>query len=136
MIINGVELKDLDVADVFEMEKYEQSLDDVTRKVSIDIRGKKHSELLRLQCKAVFDFFEDVFGEGTAKKIFGESVNLSVCMETFSETIDQINKLKNRRAEEMKTDFNRKLNVYQNRQQRRQNNKKKKHYNNVPKLVK
>lgn len=34
----------------------------------LDTNGKRRSELIRIQCTAIFEFFDDVFGEGTAKR--------------------------------------------------------------------
>ena len=69
-----------------------------------------------------------MFGEGTAKKVFGDSVNLTTCINAYSGVITAVNKLDKAVGEQYKSKLG-------NRQQRRDKNKKK-HYNNRPKLVK
>ena len=131
MIINNVELPDIDVSDALVMENYEAAHDKVAEKMNnLDINGKRHSELIRIQCEAVFEFFEDVFGEGTAKKVFGESVNLTTCLNAYESVVVEVNNLEKKVAGHYKAKFG-------NRQQRRNQNKgkKKKHYNNRPQLV-
>ncbi|MGN1203157.1 MAG: DUF6673 family protein [Eubacterium sp.] len=131
MIINNVELPDINVSDALVMENYEAAHDKVAEKMqNLDIAGKRRSELIRIQCEAVFEFFEDVFGEGTAKKVFGESVNLATCIDAYEAVVDGVNTLDKKAAEKIKSKFG-------NRQQRRNHNKnkKKKHYNNRPQTV-
>lgn len=131
MIINNVELPDIDVSDALVMENYEAAHDKVAEKMNnLDVNGKRRSELIRIQCEAVFEFFEDVFGEGTAKKVFGESVNLTTCLNAYEAVVIEVNNLEKKVAGQYKAKFG-------NRQQRRNQNKgkKKKHYNNRPHLV-
>lgn len=131
MIINNVELPDIDVTDALVMENYEAAHDKVAEKMNnLDVNGKRRSELIRIQCEAVFEFFEDIFGEGAAKKVFGESVNLTTCLDAYEAVVIEVNNLDKKVAGQYKTKFG-------NRQQRRNLNrgKKKKHYNNRPQLV-
>ena len=128
MVINNVTLQDIDVADALEMERYEKANDTVSAKMKqLDTNGKRRSELIRFQCTAIFEFFDDVFGEGTAKKVFGESVNLTTCINSYEGVIVAVNKLDKAVGEQYKSKLG-------NRQQRR--NKHKNHYNNRPKIVK
>lgn len=128
MVINNVTLPDIDVADALEMERYEKANDTVSEKMKqLDTNGKRRSELIRIQCTAIFEFFDDVFGEGTAKKVFGESVNLTTCINAYEGVIVAVNKFDKAVGEQYKSKLG-------NRQQRR--NKHKNHYNNRPKIVK
>ena len=128
MIINNVTLPDIDVADALEMERCEKANDNVSDKMKqLDTNGKRRSELIRAQCSAIFEFFDDVFGDGTAKKVFGESVNLTTCINAYEGVIVAVNKLDKAVGEQYKSKLG-------NRQQRR--NKHKNHYNNRPKIVK
>lgn len=128
MIINNVTLPDIDVADALEMERFEKANDTVSAKMKqLDTNGKRRSELIRIQCTAIFEFFDDVFGDGTAKKVFGESVNLTTCINAYEGVIVAVNKLDKAVGEQYKSKLG-------NRQQRR--NKHKNHYNNRPKIVK
>lgn len=131
MIINNVELPDIDVSDALVMESYEAAHDKVAEKMNnLDVNGKRRSELIRIQCEVVFEFFEDVFGEGAAKKVFGNSVNLTTCLNAYEAVVIEVNNLEKNVAGQYKAKFG-------NRQQRRNQNKgkKKKHYNNRPQLV-
>lgn len=132
MIINNVELPNIDVADAFVMEHYEAALDNVVKKMNdLEIKDKRRSELIRIQCGAVFEFFDDVFGEGTAKKVFGESVNLTICINAFESVIDAVDKLDTKNAQKYKL-------KYENHQhhQNHGGKGKKKNYNHYkPKLV-
>lgn len=128
MIINNVELPDIDVSDALVMENYEAAHDKVAEKMNnLDINGKRRSELIRIQCEAVFEFFEDVFGEGAAKKVFGDSVNLTTCLNAYEAVVVEVNHLEEKVAGQYKAKFG-------NHQQRRNQDKgkKKNHYNNRP----
>ena len=128
MIINNVTLPDIDVADALEMERFEKANDNVSDKMKqLDTNGKRRSELIREQCSAIFDFFDEVFGNGTAKKVFGDSVNLTTCINAYESVIVAVNKLDKAVGEQYKAKLG-------NRQQRR--NKHKNHYNNRQKIVK
>lgn len=117
MIINNVELPDIDVSDALVMENYEAAHDKVAEKMNnLDVNGKRRSELIRIQCEAVFGFFEDVFGEGTAKKVFGESVNLTTCLTAYEAVVVEVNNLEKKVAGHYKAKFG-------NRHQRRNQNK-------------
>lgn len=131
MIINNVELPDIDVTDAQEMERYEAAHDKVAEKMkNLTAEGKRRSELIRIQCEAVFEFFDDVFGTGTAAKIFGNYENLIICLDAYEDAVLEVNRLDSKTAEQIKSKF-------LNRQQRRnqQKSKKKKHYNNRPRLA-
>lgn len=94
MVINGVNLPDIDVADALAMERYEHAHDNVAKAMDdLHPEGKRQSELIRAQCTAVFNFFDEVFGDGTAKKLFGESVNLTTCLIAYEDVIKAINAL-------------------------------------------
>lgn len=131
MLINNVELPDIDVSDALVMENYEAAHDKVAEKMNnLDVNGKRRSELIRIQCEAVFEFFEDIFGEGAAKKVFGDSVNLTICLNAYEAVVIEVNNLEKKVAGQYKAKFG-------NRQQHRNQNKgkKKKHYNNRSQLV-
>lgn len=129
MLINNVELPDIDVSDALVMERYEAAHDKVADKMkNLTVAGKRRSELIRIQCEAVFEFFEDVFGEGTAKKVFGESVNLMTCINAYEAVKNAVNKLDRLAAERIKSRFG------DNKNHKGKKNKQP-FYNN-PKLVK
>lgn len=84
MIINNVEIGQLDIFDADSSEKYEKTIDKVIKEAQ-DSKGLKLSAAIRKQCNAVFNCFDELFGDGTAKKIFGEKVNLLICLKAFDE---------------------------------------------------
>ncbi|MEG0309150.1 MAG: DUF6673 family protein [Clostridium sp.] len=92
MNINGVELE-LDIYDADTAEKYEKVIDDV-QCIAEEVKDTKASKGIRIQCEAIFKVFNDLFGEGTDKKIFGEKVNLLSCIKAFEELVTQVNEQK------------------------------------------
>lgn len=89
--INDVELE-LDLMDADMAEKYEK----VYRKMQKDVanipKNLSLAENIRKQCKLIFNFFDEVFGEGTSKKIFGNKTNLRECIKAVETLIDHVNK--------------------------------------------
>ena len=89
---------------------------------------KKHTEMsnadgIREMCGIVKDFFDEVFGDGTAEKLFEGKNNLAICMDAFGIVSSEAGK--------MKGQVNAITNKYNmNRAQRRQEGKKNKHGKN------
>ena len=130
MIINGVELQDIDTLDAIAMERYEAAHDTVYKKLTeYSAEGKRTSEVIRFQCETIFEFFETVFGDGTAKKVFGESVNMAIVGKAYGSVVDAVNKHAQNTAAEYKSQYSNLHNKKQHKQ------KKKKHYNNRSKSV-
>lgn len=113
MVINGVTIPDPDVGDLEFLEKYEAQNDVIVTKLNEMDKDIRRSEAVRTQCTLVFEFFDAVFGEGTAKKIFGEKVNLKTCIDAYEEAVNGVNSLDARLANYFR-------NKGANRQQRRQ----------------
>jgi hypothetical protein len=90
MKINGVELQDIDILDLEVAKKWEKALESVEG-VAKSIEGMKISETIRIQCTAIFEVFNTLFGEGTDKKIFGDRVNLMMCLKALEELVTQVN---------------------------------------------
>lgn len=89
MIINGVELQDLDIYDLEIAEKFDKELK-VVAGVGEKLEGLSTPEVIRVQCTAIFNFFNELFGEGTDKKIFGDKVNLVTCLKALDEFVTQV----------------------------------------------
>ena len=95
MLINKVELEDIDIWDVEEAEKYENALDKVVKVAkATDSEDLKISESIRKQCTSIFGCFNEIFGEGTDKKVFGDRVNLLICLKVFEELVIAMNSQK------------------------------------------
>lgn len=93
MIINNVELEDLNILEADVAEKYEIALEKVVEEVK-KTEGLKTSTSIRKQCTAVFGCFNTIFGEGTDKKVFGDRVNLLICLTAFQQLIEKSNEQK------------------------------------------
>ena len=85
--INDVELE-LDLMDGDTAEKYENAIDKLNSKAQEKHEKETLSQSIKRQCNLVFDFFNEVFGEGTDKKLFGNKTNLRECTEAFKQVID------------------------------------------------
>lgn len=90
MKINGVELQDLDILDLEVAENYEKAIKGIEG-IAEKVQGMTVAESIRTQCNAIFKIFNDLFGEGTDKKVFGNKVNLLTCLKAFDELVTQVN---------------------------------------------
>ncbi len=91
--VNGKEL-DYDIFDADKAEAFETELNSVAKKMESlekDSDGMTYAQVIRIQCEAVANCFDVLFGEGTAAKIFDGVVNLKVAMNAFQELVDGIN---------------------------------------------
>lgn len=96
MKINNVEIEDLDLMDAETAEKFENAVNSLQEKENKqNYEGKGLSEIIRSQCTLIFDFFDDVWGKGTDKLIFGNKVNYRTCEKAFKDVIDYAMKQKN-----------------------------------------
>lgn len=95
MEINKVDLGELDIFELETMQKYENAIDKTIKEMDKlkkpNITG---SEAIRIQCHAIMDCFNEIFGEGTDKKVFGNKTNLIICLKAFDELTENINEQK------------------------------------------
>jgi hypothetical protein len=91
--INNIELEDIDILEADVAEKYENALETIDG-IAEKVEGMKGSDAIRVQCTAIFNVFNTLFGEGTDKKVFGDKVNLLVCLKAFEELILVVNSKK------------------------------------------
>ncbi|GAA0767150.1 hypothetical protein GCM10008908_05870 [Clostridium subterminale] len=89
MNINGIELE-LDIFDADVAEKYDKAIKKVMN-IEEDTKDMSIGEGIRTQCRAIFNVFDELFGEGTYKRIFGDKVNLLECLKAFEALITGIN---------------------------------------------
>lgn len=104
MEFRGLEL-DFDIYDADQAEVYEAALERVVKDSGKKVPGETLAAGIRRQCKTVFGFFDDLFGEGTHREIFGDRANLRTCLEAFQEFTGQVNTQK----EAMMAEFQRDL---------------------------
>ena len=83
--INGVELE-FDILDVDIAERYSAAGEELqARMQELDLETLSDVEAIRQECFIVFDYFDEIFGEGTAKAIFGERTNLGKCLDAMEQ---------------------------------------------------
>ena len=88
MKINNVEIEDLDLMDADIAERFEKAVENLQeREKKVNIEGMGLSQIIRNQCTLIFDFFNDIWGTGTDKKVFGDKVNYNVCVKAFKDTL-------------------------------------------------
>ena len=91
MKINNVELKDIDIYDLEVAETWEK-IKNETVSLEDEVKGLSTVEKIRFQCNFVFNAFNSLFGPGTDKKVFGDRVNLIVCLDAFQELANNLDK--------------------------------------------
>lgn len=117
MNVLGVELE-LDLFDADQLEKYEKECKIVADRIREkgQYAGKSTADSIRFQCKVVNDFFDTMFGHGTAEKIFRGKSNIKDHMEAFG--------IVTKEAENSNAEFMQVLDKYTpNRAERRQEQK-------------
>lgn len=89
MNILGVELE-YDFFDADEIDKYESANQTVKDRIQepTQYEGKRTGEAFRIQCRIVNDFFDELFGKGTADKVFHGKNNIKEHMEAFALVAD------------------------------------------------
>lgn len=94
--VNGKEL-DYDIFDADKADAFENALNLVAQKMADlekESEGMTYAQVIRIQCEAVADCFDNLFGEGTAVKIFNGTVNLKIAMKAFEDLVMGVNKKK------------------------------------------
>jgi hypothetical protein len=86
MKINNVELQDIDILDLEVAEKWEKAIKDI-QTIGEETKNMGLADGIRTQCNAIFGVFNGIFGEGTDKKVFGDKVNLMICLNAFEELV-------------------------------------------------
>lgn len=85
------DLRDIDIYDVEEMEVFETALSKLTTLEEEIKNCKTIAESMRKECYAVFDFVNEVFGEGTDEFLFGNKTNILKCTQALTEIIANVN---------------------------------------------
>ena len=88
MKILGVEL-DFDFADADDLEKYEKALPKTQEDLSnIKWNEQKASVSVRQFCDVIFNFFDEIFGNGASEKMFNGKRNYQKCLNAFKEIMN------------------------------------------------
>ena len=123
MNINNVELE-ADFLDADFMERYEAAAAEMQTRANSarEIKWVRSSDAMKEICAYINEFFDSVFGTGTAEKIFGGKNNVGEHFDAFEVIVEERNKVDAR----MNNTRNRYLQMqqgFQNRQQRRHQKK-------------
>ena len=86
--INDVELE-FDFTDADTIDAFEAALSKTQQVLDKDMAGLKRSEAIRVCCHSVFDFFNDVFGQGTDQEIFGGKCSLNNCIDALAKVVKE-----------------------------------------------
>lgn len=87
--IFDVELE-ADFADVEFIEKYENGLEKMKEADKEIGKLEKVSEQIKAYCTTLFNFFDELFGEGTADKLFKGKYNVTLCDSAFDILLNNI----------------------------------------------
>lgn len=95
--VNGVDLE-FPMEDVDFYEKYMEHAVDMDNVMEISVEKDQRSdykfvaELMRKKCKAVKDFLDHLFGEGTGDRVCGEKDNTEICLDAYLAIIEGVEK--------------------------------------------
>lgn len=112
-----------DIADADFSDRFEEvmtKIRDTDRAVVEDAKNLTSGEVIRRQCRVVDEALDALFGDGTAKKIFGGRMN----MLDHLEALDNLAQWAMARKKQINDTANRYTQRYQNRAQRRANKKR------------
>lgn len=81
---------EIDFYDVDTMEKIENGMDKVSKVIKENsvIKSQKTSVAIKKTCNVIFNFFDDVLGEGASKEIFGNKTSLTLCIKAYEDFIN------------------------------------------------
>lgn len=103
MKVLDYELENLDTFDPDVLEKIENATDEAVITFDEAKKSEKTSVGIRIQCEAVSKFIDTLWGEGTAKKIFGEKSNLVKSLKAFDEIKQALDEDTEKQTSEMNT---------------------------------
>lgn len=120
--INGIDLE-LDLMDADVMEKFENLCKEIVGKIQEPTQydGLSSADCIRKQCRHVDRFFDDLFGEGTAKNVFHGKMRLDEHMDAFALVTSQRSKMEEQ-VQAIASKYG--VNRLQNREERRASKKR------------
>lgn len=99
--MNGVQL-DLNMADADENERVTTALKNVSERISKIDTGASEADGIRMICREVFSCFNEIFGEGTDKKVFGNKTDLNTALSAFSQLVETVNESRENTARQVR----------------------------------
>ena len=89
MKIRNIEVE-FDFLDADDMERFENEARKVIAECEVQKKQKmSYSQMIRKQCGIIDVFFNNVFGEGTSEKLFGNKCNLNDHITAFEEIVKE-----------------------------------------------
>jgi len=89
--INEVELE-IDMGDADFQETYEKAFENMGKAEKDLVKTGKASDITRSYCQMYFNLFDDIFGKGTADKIWGGKCKISACEDVYIQFIMECKK--------------------------------------------
>lgn len=90
-IVNGVEIA-YDTFDMDCLEAWEEEVQRVADESGAELENEGSLEKIRRVCEAMKDFFDQVCGEGTARKVFGERTNVRAVYDGYRAFTEEVGK--------------------------------------------
>lgn len=116
---NG-ESYELDLDDLETSERFENAIDILTKREKEMTKDGKLSTTIRGYCAMYYEFFDNIFGEGSANKIFEGKTNARLCEEVYFNSFIPFAK---KQGDKMRSRRQNLARMPQNREQRRHGNK-------------
>ena len=92
MKIKNIEI-DFSITNLDNIKKLESAYKKI-QEDSENFKSDDFFEQMEHECKIGKAFFDEVFGEGTAQRIFGDEDDFEVIMDTMIEVVEEIDKKK------------------------------------------
>lgn len=89
-VVNGHSVE-FDPFDLDNLELYLSSVNRLDEARRVRSEGEGPVETLRRICDLILDFFDDLLGEGMAKEIFGEKINVKIIMDSYRAFCSEVN---------------------------------------------
>ncbi len=89
-IVNGIQLPELDIFDADVAAKYEHEMVSMSDAMRIVDDSGSYSTTIHALCTPVFRCFDNLFGEGTAARIFAGKSNIKNCLKAVSELVHAV----------------------------------------------
>jgi hypothetical protein len=67
------------------MRQYDAGIKAVGDKANASRKEETSADAIEMMCDAVIEFVDTIFGEGSAKKVFGDETDLLTCLDAFEE---------------------------------------------------